>query len=91
MTTVLIVGATRGLGAALPQITAIDISTEPALGLVLATGSALPAHAYCSTIYTVRPVFVVQALARAGKVRTEFGVPGGSRVVLVSSERGRLR
>ncbi|KAJ7192685.1 hypothetical protein C8J57DRAFT_1489463 [Mycena rebaudengoi] len=63
----LIVGVTRGLGASLPQITAIDISTEPT-GLVLTTGSALPAHTSCATIYTVGPVFVVQALARVGKV-----------------------
>ncbi|KAJ7679734.1 oxidoreductase [Mycena rosella] len=148
MPTILIVGATRGLGASLatayaasgsivyatarsatppgspshPNITwipAIDIAAESA-GPALA--SALPVHAVVDTLvvcaghfasesfeepkwaeevrmYTtgaVGPVFVVQALVAAGKIKTNLGVPGGGeggaggKVVLVSSESGSI-
>ncbi|KAK6992964.1 short-chain dehydrogenase/reductase family protein, partial [Favolaschia claudopus] len=145
MPTTLIVGATRGLGAALatayadvghtvyatsrsssppsspshPNITwipSIDIATESA-GTALA--SALPPHAIVDnlivtagyfvsetfdephwseqvTMYTtcaVGPLFAVQALVQAGKIKTTLAGTGdteGGKVVLVSSESGSI-
>ncbi|KAF7309284.1 Oxidoreductase, short chain dehydrogenase/reductase family superfamily [Mycena indigotica] len=145
MSTVLIVGGTRGLGASLASayaaagstvyatcrspsppsspshdnilwVPAIDIATESA-GVALA--AALPPHAVLDTViitagyftresfeeprwdeevkmYTtcaVGPLFVVQALITAGKVKTHIkgGVPNDAgKVVLVSSEAGSI-
>ncbi|KAJ7106561.1 oxidoreductase [Mycena epipterygia] len=144
MPTILIVGATRGLGASLatayaasgaivyataraadppaapahPNITwipGIDIASESA-GNTLA--SALPMHITFDTVvvcagyfasetfeeprwaeevrmYTtgaVGPVFIVQALVAAGKIKTNLSVEGdvGGKVVLVSSESGSI-
>jgi NAD(P)-dependent dehydrogenase (short-subunit alcohol dehydrogenase family) len=42
------------------------------------------------TTCAVGPVFVVQALVRAGKVRTGIGAGGGGKIVLVSSESGSI-
>ncbi|KAJ7149399.1 oxidoreductase [Mycena crocata] len=147
--TVLIVGATRGLGASLAQayatsgctvhatcrssdppaspahpnitwIPSIDIASESA-GTTIA--SALPAHAVIDILvvtagyfadetfeapkwaeevrmYTtsaVGPVFIVQALVSAGKIKANLGVDqkatgdgAGGKVVLVSSESGSI-
>ncbi|KAJ7065771.1 oxidoreductase [Mycena amicta] len=144
MSTVLIVGATRGLGASLASayassgatvyatsrsssppstpshdnitwIPGIDISTESA-GRALA--SALPLHTVIDILivtarYFVResfdqplwseevkmyttcavgPLFVVQALVAAGKIKTSISgeSESGGKIVLVSSEAGSI-
>ncbi|KAF7296273.1 Short-chain dehydrogenase/reductase family protein [Mycena chlorophos] len=143
MSTVLIVGATRGLGASLANayaqsgstvyatsrsasppstpahdnirwVPGIDIASESA-GLALA--SALPPHAILDVVvvtagYFVResfdepkwaeevqmyttcavgPLFIVQALVKAGKVKTGInGGEDGGKVILVSSEAGSI-
>ncbi|KAJ7208579.1 oxidoreductase [Mycena pura] len=144
MSTVLIVGATRGLGASLAAayassgstvyatarssspptspadanitwIPGIDIASESG-GTALA--SALPIHTVIDVLiitagyfvsesfdeprwaeevrmYTtcaVGPVFVVQALVAAGKIKSNIGTAGGEggKVVLVSSESGSI-
>ncbi|KAJ7065745.1 oxidoreductase [Mycena amicta] len=136
MSTVLIVGATRGLGASLASayassgatvyatsrsssppsspshdnitwIPGIDISTESA-GRALA--SALPLHTVIDILivtagplwseevkmYTtcaVGPLFVVQALVSAGKIKTSISGESqsvGGKIVLVSSEAGSI-
>ncbi|KAJ6536439.1 oxidoreductase [Mycena vulgaris] len=146
MPTILIVGATRGLGASLAAAYAAADSTVYATSRSASPPAAprprqhrldsqhrhririrrprtrqrTPAHAVIDTLvvcagyfvsetfeeprwaeevrmYTtsaVGPVFVVQALVEAGKIKTDLGVPGGGeagvggKVVLVSSESG---
>ncbi|KAJ7843735.1 oxidoreductase [Mycena olivaceomarginata] len=82
--------AGTALASALPVHASIDI-------LVVTAGE--PRWAEEVRMYTtcaVGPLFIVQALVAAGKIRTNLGVPGGGeggeggKVVLVSSESGSI-
>ncbi|KAJ6557523.1 hypothetical protein B0H19DRAFT_1210433 [Mycena capillaripes] len=90
--------AGTALASALPPHAVVDILIVCAGYFVSETFEA-PRWAEEVRMYTtcaVGPVFVVQALVAAGKIKTNLGVPGGGeggdggKIVLVSSESGSI-